>query len=227
MVVGSFCISRTEVTVAEYLACASAKRCPPASTKVFYVDDAKYHGLEPRHDVFCNAGRPGRGTHPVNCIDARAAEEYCAWKGGRLPTEEEWEYAARGGDGRLYPWGNESTSVQEVVHTCGVECQEHVKKLGSEHYPSDNGLPDTAPVGSYPANASPFGALDMLGSLEEWTTGDPCAYRNEPRWEIGSPCYPNDRVVRGGRAAAVTRLRRNWQSRRPTLGFRCVHPGKG
>jgi len=227
--VGSFCIGRTEVTVAEYLACASAKRCPAAEAHVFYIDDDEESGRAPSgpyppDNMFCNVGLPGHGKHPMNCVDFAQAEQYCAWKGGRLPTEEEWEYAARGPDGRLFPWGNGGATGKALVNTCNRACKEHIAKLGPEHYPSGHGWPDTAPVGSFPANASPFGALDMVGSIEEWTVSDPCS---GARPLSKYPCAPNDRVVRGGGGLPiVARFRHNWQSRKPVLGFRCVHPGK-
>jgi formylglycine-generating enzyme required for sulfatase activity len=143
-----------------------------------------------------------------------------------LPTEEEWELAARGWDGRLYPWGNNAKD-DDLVNSCGKECQEHLAKLGPERYPVDDGIPDTIPVGSHPKNVSPFGALDMVGSVQEWTLGDPCKHTTDERIQIKSPCYPNDRVVRGGGGfPAARRFRQNWQSKHPALGFRCVHPGK-
>lgn len=226
--VASFCIDRTEVTVAEYQACARTKHCEPAPTKVFNLNGSLDHSADRSQDLFCNANRQGHAQHPLNCVDARLAEVYCAWKGGRLPTEEEWEYAARGQDGRLYPWGNDMSKDQPLGNTCGKDCKEHLAKLGPEKYPFGNGWPDTAPVGSFPANASPFGALDMVGSVEEWTLGDPCAYRadqDEARKFL--PCYPNERIVRGGGGLpAMARIEHNWQSQRPALGFRCVQPGK-
>jgi serine/threonine-protein kinase len=222
-----FCIGRTEVSVGEYLKCASIGLCPPPEHKVFYTGEPYDRGPEPLHDRFCNAGAPPRAKHPMNCVNAESAEKYCAWRGNRLPKEEEWELAARGWDGRPYPWGNRPPD-DELTNTCGAECKKHMAELGPKSYPLENGLPDTAAVGSHPANASPFGALDMVGSVQEWTLGDPCKYTTDDRIRMLSPCFPNDRVVRGGGAfPADRRFRHNWQSRRPELGFRCVHPGTG
>lgn len=107
---------------------------------------------------------------------------------------------------------------------CGAACKGHLAKLGHAAYPFGNGWPDTAPVGSFPANASPFGVLDMVGSVEEWTASDPC---RSPRPLRSDPCAPIQAVVRGGGGLpAVARFARDGRSQRPALGFRCVHPGK-
>jgi formylglycine-generating enzyme required for sulfatase activity len=123
-----YCIDRTEVTVKFYEGCAAAKGCSARSAS-----------------STCNqADRP---DHPVNCVDWKQAAAYCKWADKRLPTEAEWEYAARGTDGRAYPWGNEDPDAKRMNGS------------GSE-----DGWKATAPVGKFPAGASPFGALDMAGT---------------------------------------------------------------
>jgi len=92
---------------------------------------------------------PGHADHPVAETTWAGARAYCAWRGARLPSEAEWEAAARGGDGRLYPWGDARPTPLSVVMT------------------GRSGV--TTPVGGRPAGASPFGLLDMSGSLAEWT----------------------------------------------------------
>lgn len=133
----TFLIDRTEVTVGQYSACVEAGACSAPNT---------------RND--CNFGASGRRDHPVNCVDWEQARAYCAWAGKRLPTEAEWEKAARGVDGRRYPWGDEGPTPTRA-------------NLSGAH----DGFSATSPVGRFLAGASPFGALDMLGNVSEWLDG--------------------------------------------------------
>ena len=94
---------------------------------------------------------PAPGDHPVTFVDWFDAAAFCAWAGGRLPTEAEWEKAARGTDGRIYPWGDEEDASRAAIGS-GL-------KRGS-----------TSPVGSRPAGASPYGLHDMAGNVWEWTS---------------------------------------------------------
>ncbi len=137
--VRSFCLDRTEVTVEAYGACVEAGSCSPPHGGV----------------AFCNAGRGDRGDHPVNCVDWNQAHAACAAWGKRLPTEREWEYAARGGaEQRAFPWGPEPPD--------GRACYQQ----GS-----------TCKVGSYPAGA--FGLVDMGGNVWEWTSSHFGSYPDE------------------------------------------------
>jgi formylglycine-generating enzyme required for sulfatase activity len=159
-----YCIDRTEVTVAAYSRCVAAGSCTPAT-------------VASDEDRFCNGTRADRQDHPVNCVDWQQATAYCTFANDRLPTEAEWEYAARGADGRSYPWGNDPPTARRL-NGCGPECvaeelRHEPRKPGEwispPLYRDDDGWAATAPVGRFPAGASPFGALDLAGNVEEWT----------------------------------------------------------
>ncbi len=158
-----FAIDRTEVSVAAYGECVAAGACATPSVEW--------------HD--CNWERPGRDRHPVNCVDFDHALAYCTWAGKRLPTEAEWEKAARGTDHRVYPWGN-SPPHCGLVNFAGCEL-------------------DTAEVDSRPDGASPYGALDMAGSVLEWVSDHYAEdyYARSPA-EDPSGGAGEERIARGG-----------------------------
>ena len=131
----AFWIDRLETTVAEYKACVQAGGCPA-------VEDGNTNN---------------KPEMPIRYTNWFAAEAYCAWKGKRLPTEAQWEKAARGTDGRKYPWGNEEP-------TC--ELARYGKDVDGGECPTEDVT--TAPPGSFPLGASPYGALDMAGNVGEW-----------------------------------------------------------
>ena len=183
--VKSFCMENTEVTVDAYEACVSAGTCTAVRGR----------------DQSCNTGKQGRGNHPVNCVDWDQSDAYCKWSGGRLPTEEEWEYAARGTDGRKYPWGD-GAPAQQLCWT---------------RYDS------TCAVASFASGASPFGVMDMAGNVAEWTASVYCDYS-------GTNCADTSRVSRGGSwgnkdgswVRAALRDRNGITFRNDRLGFRCA-----
>jgi formylglycine-generating enzyme required for sulfatase activity len=123
----------------------------------------------------------GKENHPINGVNWYQAVEYCEWKGKRLPSEAEWEYAVRGDDGRMYPWGNDAPTCNHVV---AGGC---------------NNPPGTAAVGSKPAGASAFGALDMHGNVMEWCADFYQAdyYYISPDVDPQGPVNGTTRVFRG------------------------------
>jgi formylglycine-generating enzyme required for sulfatase activity len=219
--VKSFDMDVTEVTVAEYSRCVASGGCVAAPLQVHWpgVTDADHH-LE---DDLCNGDRADRQDHPANCVDWSMAAAYCAWAGKRLPTEEEWEYAARGPDGRRFPWGDASPG-SGAVNGCGAECVDAMRARGkSVHglYPESDEWPFTAPVARFAPG--PFGLYDMAGNVWEWTSSHYCPYD-------ASSCSDPRRVVRGGSwevvdwtfMRAVDREPYDPTTRNAQVGFRCA-----
>ncbi len=152
----AFWIDRYEATNAEYRQCVTADVCPEPA-------DLRYYGDR------------GFANHPVVFVTWYNARDYCEWRQKRLPTEAEWERAARGGDGRSYPWGNQ---------------------LLRDRLNADNRVGGTSPVGSYPSGASPYGALDMAGNVWEWVAD---WYEPYPGSTLRSDLFGQKyKVVRGG-----------------------------
>jgi serine/threonine-protein kinase len=197
----AFCIDTYEVTTAQYKLCSDAGECRRAAieNEAVGIDDSN----RTIYDALCNARDPNaKGRHPVNCVSWSMAEEYCRAAGKRLPTEAEWEFAARGRDGRRYPWGDETPSGK-LLNACGKECAAWAKKshvtLDGTMYPDDDGFATTAPVGSFPNGKTPFGAEDMVGNVWEWTSDFWSSYKADP---VVDPKVEDKseegRVVRGG-----------------------------
>ncbi len=215
-----YCIDKTEVTVAAYGLCVTSGKCTAAP--------------EPGKDELeslCNGTRRDRQEHPINCVDWDQARAYCESVNKRLPSEAEWEYAARGSDGRKYPWGKEDPSAKRL-NACDSACRVLGRRLRMElpgMYMGDDGWEATAPVGSFPDGASPFGALDMAGNVWEWTADWYGAYTADARTDPPGPKEGTERVNRGGSwkddAATISvtdRFQDSPTARIPFLGFRCA-----
>ena len=187
----AFWIDQTEITNAMYAQCVQGGECNQP-TKQVYFNDSNYR------------------FHPVIYVTWNDAKTYCSWAGRRLPTEAEWEKAARGNDGRTYPWGEE-----------GIDCQKANYEVGC--------IGNTRRVGSYELGMSPYYAFDMAGNVWEWVSSLYQSYPYDPTDGREDLSAGGSRVSRGGGwyyADAATGLsNRNWDY--PTgsynlIGFRCA-----
>jgi formylglycine-generating enzyme required for sulfatase activity len=179
----AYYIDLTEVTNRQYQDCVEARACNPPHR----VDCCTE---KPGHYIFWPSyfGNPEFNNYPVIFITWYAARDYCTWRGGRLPTEAEWEKAARGTDGRPYPWGDEEPAP-ELLNFYWLPGTFDVRP----HY-------TTMPVGSYPSGASPYGVLDMVGNVYEWVNDyyDARYYADSPRSNPTGPQEGTYRIARGG-----------------------------
>ncbi|MCU0486126.1 MAG: SUMF1/EgtB/PvdO family nonheme iron enzyme [Anaerolineales bacterium] len=202
VVVSGFWIYQTEVTNAMYRRCEIDEACSPPGSLGSAAQNKYYRNLDFNH-------------YPVLQVTWEDAEAYCRWAGGRLPYEAEWEKAARGGEARLFPWGN-SVSAEKMANT-------------------DNILGDTAQVGSYLQDQSPYGVLDMAGNVSEWVY-DWYAADTYTTSQNADPTGPTSspldlKVVRGAswadagvRASSALRGYLDPDKASYTLGFRCAIP---
>lgn len=192
----AYYIDRTEVTNADYNRCVAAGKCRRTSYQ--------------RDKVL------GQPTHPVPGPSWFDAIDYCTFAGKRLPTEAEWEKAARGTDERNYPWGNDYRP--DLLN----------------HKSADDGFPESAPVGSFPKGASPYGALDMAGNVWEWTSDvySQIYYRKSAPKDPTGPAKGPKRAMRGGSWMYDPPFFHTSHNRSPGrpdvhkryVGFRCVKP---
>jgi formylglycine-generating enzyme required for sulfatase activity len=202
----AYWIDRTEVTNAQYQKCVAGGTCTPPQEKKSYK----------RNDYY---GDARYSDYPVIYVSWYQAKSYCEWAGRRLPSEAEWEKAARGVDGRTYPWGSEINCNRANYYYAG--------KDGSKNYC----VGDTIMVGSYPDWSSPSGAVDMAGNVWEWVND----YYNEGYYQHSPPSNPpgpqegQDRIYRGGSwtdeaegLSSVLRMRSNPNNWIFNLGFRCA-----
>ena len=195
--IAAFCLDVTEVTVADYAACVKRDGCEAKGTDTELVF-GKDQGSEG-----CNAAIEGRATHPMNCVDWAQAGQFCSANGKRLPSEAEWEWAARGGTkGRAFPWGKALPTTQ-LCWFKGIDRR------------------STCPVGDFPEGRGFFGHEDLAGNVMEWTSS-PFDPEEDPSH--------GERAVRGGSWATTDERwlrtkaadRAEPSTRISMLGFRCA-----
>ncbi len=233
-----FCIERTEVTVEAYQRCSAQGRCLPASKTVRWPGSDKLAADEQQvYSAECNANQAAtRANHPVNCVDWHMAKRYCESLERRLPTEAEWEYATRGPDGRVYPWGDEAPTAAHL-NACGSECVAwHRSKAihswlpDAPLYAASDGFATTAPVGSFPKGNSRFGVADVVGNVWEWTSDWFAPYTSDEGLNPKGPADGTERVIRGGAFNGVKaswlrpsfRFKSEPNARSWGIGFRCA-----
>ncbi|HEY3666993.1 MAG TPA: bifunctional serine/threonine-protein kinase/formylglycine-generating enzyme family protein [Polyangiaceae bacterium] len=196
--VDSVCMDLYEVSVKKYKACSDEGKCRRAPTEVEWpkitpAERATYSPL-------CTGSDPEKVDHPITCVTWAMADTYCKANDMRLPTEAEWEFATRGPDGRVYPWGDDAPTAKHL-NACDAQCvawgKKHkveLKQLGNE----DDGFATTAPVGSFPAGRSRFGPYDVVGNVWEWVADWYGDYKPDAAKNPMGPDAGERKVIRGG-----------------------------
>jgi formylglycine-generating enzyme required for sulfatase activity len=206
----SYWIDQTEITNSHYRQCVDVGVCDPPTS--------------------CSWGEPtysdpAYDDHPVICVTWQMANSYCQWAGGRLPSEAEWEYAARGPERFKYAWGDNFDPVK--CNFCDVNCP----NSDSRDQTADDGYSLTAPVGSFPDGASWCGAVDMNGNVWEWVFDWYAPYTSGALENPTGPARGDERVIRGGSWYDTADFLRA-EHRHPydpndhnhLIGFRCAAP---
>jgi hypothetical protein len=203
----SYAIDKFEVTAEDFKKCIDSGFCNNENM-------AQFSSFEDSSN--CNAGAPGKEKHPVKCVNWYGARRYCEWVGKRLPTEAEWEKAARGTDERIYPWGDEVPSCDYAI------------MLGESGSGCDT--EDSFEVGSKEIGKSYYGLYDMAGNVWEWVSDyyKSDYYAFHPFLNPIGPYFGNNKIMRGGGASSNNDLLSyKRQSVGPTsiakyYGFRCA-----
>lgn len=206
----AYWLDQTEVTVAMYLRCVEEGECLEPAVKGYfafsgYLSDPQYQ------------------DYPINYVNWQDAQTYCSWVGRRLPTEAEWEQAARGPESWNYPWGNSNV-------TSGLLNYRDINFFGVFiDRAADDGYRRMAPVGSYPEGVSYYGALDLAGNATEWVAD---WYQSYPGGDLSASDNfgQSERVYRGGSYYSIlSEVRSAYRSSAPPeeaffpdQGFRCA-----
>lgn len=226
-----FCMDSTEVTVADYQKCSQTGACRRLKPEVGYVKMKPHE--EEAFLPLCNIDASGREQHPMNCISWRDADTFCRKNDKRLPTEAEWEYATRGPDGRVFPWGDDKPTVAHL-NACDLDCVTWSKKAGVGvlvlFESESDGFSATSPVGKFPKGDSRFGPKDVVGNVWEWVADFEGSYTAAEQKNPTGPSSGEKKVIRGG---SWNGAREEWlhpsfrfaaepERRHPAIGFRCA-----
>ncbi len=223
--VAAFALDTTEVTVEAFRLCVQAGNCQPTAT----VHLASEPDDQVKWNSYCNWDKPDRERHPMNCVDWNQAQAFCAWAGKRLPTEQEWEYVARGGEEqRAFPWGDDKPAPARL-NACDAACARLGLTNGWKWKPmhdAEDGWPSTAPVGSFAEGRGRWGHLDLAGNVWEWTSSPFCTYGAKG----ADSCSKVNMAARGGgwssryagifRGSFRTKFPREYRAQ--DVGFRCA-----
>lgn len=220
---GAYCLDAKEVTLDAYANCTGCGAVPTVVELEGLTANARSFWSQ-----FCNS--QGDGRRPVNCVDWASARAYCESVEKRLPTEAEWEFAARGPERRTYPWGEEPPNAARA-NGCGAECSRLLtakfEEIGKPAWPrmhdGDDLAPILSPVGRFAAGNTPSGFSDLAGNVWEWTDSRYCPYAKDD-------CDDSRRVLRGGGWDTVDAQYLRSAHRRPSapsargwsIGFRCA-----
>jgi formylglycine-generating enzyme required for sulfatase activity len=202
--VGGFWIGRTETTSLAYGECVAAGACPDVKERDATSPLCTLKNKQPKH--------------PMNCVTYEEAKAFCTWIGGRLPTAEEWEFAAKGGEARRFPWGNEPLEAKRA-NFCDVNCPKvlpprELKIPGRYDSTQDDHYVATSPVKAFTEGRSRWGLFDMAGNVREWTSNDLGGKTKDARG--GSWSAREQRLRTSARYGVAPG---KWET---DVGFRCV-----
>lgn len=231
-----YCIDRVEVTADAYNRCVASSKCPASTNQAAWAQSGESEKTWAAslilHGKQCNAGADDRTRHPINCVSWSQAKNYCEALGHRLPTEAEWEFAARGPDTRSFPWGEAKPEAQ-LLNACGSECREWHETVGlgsevaSPLYEVADGFSGTSPVGAFGLGATPEGVLDLAGNVFEWTIDTAHEYGTA---NADGAVESERHMVRGGAFNSTNlesidptyRFAMPNDTLSPAIGFRCA-----